>query len=816
MDDVLEQIILSRLGEDAGLDELTRDVVIAACRGDDELAGALRGETSGPTREARTRSASVRKPAYLQNITVEGFRGIGPRASLEITPGPGLTLVVGRNGSGKSSFAEALELLLTGDNSRWSTRSAVWKEGWRNLHNSIARIDAEFVVEGDRGITKVVRHWEPDAKLEDGDTAVQLSGSKEFDLEGIGWADSVEMYRPFLSYSELGSMLDAGPSALYDALSSILGLEELVGAESRLKEAIRVRRKLIDEAKTSMAPLVERLQSMEDERASVCLQALSEPTWDLDSIENTVLGSVTAEQEESELVVLRQLSLLEPPDPAEVQAAAEALQQGAESLREIGGTEAEKARQTADLLDAALHFHESHGDQDCPICGQGALDGSWREATASEVRRLRELAEKAELAHRLMNAVIENAHGLLIPPPPVLSAAGGVGLQAEDVVSAWKTWTAGTSIEDAEELVGHLNSSVTTLTSAISELRAKAERELERREDIWRPVAAEIVAWLEVAKQAKPAEGELDRLRGAEKWLRSASADIRNERFAPIADSAESVWDMLRMQSSVELKKIVLTGTGTARKVVLEVTVDGMAGAALGVMSQGELNSLALSLFMPRATLQESPFRFIVIDDPVQSMDPSRVDGLARVLQKAAESRQVLVFTHDERLPRSCRLLGIDAKVVEVTRRANSTVEVRPGADPVSRHCSDAWAIAKSEDIDPAVRARIVGVFCRSAIEAACTEAITRRQLADGRSYEEIEELLDSAKGLAQLMALALFKDISRTKDISASLERGIGRWASAAYRRVQEAAHNPVKQESLLALVEESEKLARGLVQLP
>ena len=61
--------------------------------------------------------------------------------------------------------------------------------------------------------------------------------------------------------------------------------------------------------------------------------------------------------------------------------------------------------------------------------------------------------------------------------------------------------------------------------------------------------------------------------------------------------------------------------------------MDGVEGAALGVMSQGELHALALSLFIPRATLPESPFRFIVIDDPVQSMDPARVDGLARVLE---------------------------------------------------------------------------------------------------------------------------------------------------------------------------------------
>ena len=44
-------------------------------------------------------------------------------------------------------------------------------------------------------------------------------------------------------------------------------------------------------------------------------------------------------------------------------------------------------------------------------------------------------------------------------------------------------------------------------------------------------------------------------------------------------------------------------------------------------MSQGELHALALALFLPRATAPESPFRFIVLDDPIQAMDPSKVEG---------------------------------------------------------------------------------------------------------------------------------------------------------------------------------------------
>jgi energy-coupling factor transporter ATP-binding protein EcfA2 len=816
MDDVLESIIVGRLDADDKLAERIRSLVIGACHGDEALDATLEGEATKPSKKAEAKGSSARNPAYIQSIEVQGFRGVGPRASLPITTGPGLTLVVGRNGSGKSSFAEALELLLTGDNSRWSTRSAIWKEGWRNLHHSEARIDAEFVVEGTKGTTVVSRQWKPDAKVEEGDTVVTAQGSKKADLETMGWVGAVEMYRPFLSYSELGSMLDAGPSALYDALSAILGLEDLIDAEARLKDASKQRKKLSDEATSALPPILERLATIQDERASACIKALSAKTWDLEAIEKAVVGTDAADREESQLAVLRQLAVLEAPDADEVRTAADGLRAAASALREMGGTEAAKARETAELLGAALTFHERHGDQDCPVCGQGSLDADWRAATGEEIGRLRQLAEQVDLAHRLMEESIKSARAHLLPVPAVLSSASGIGLEVEGLIGAWKAWSSGASIEESEALAEHLLASLPPVAEGVEKLKATASRELQRREDVWRPIATDLAGWLDTAKRARIGDEVLKDLSAAEKWIRAASNDIRNERFAPIADQAQGVWDMLRMQSSVLLKKIVLTGAGSARKVVLEVSVDGMEGAALGVMSQGELNSLALSLFMPRATLPESPFRFVVIDDPVQSMDPARVDGLARMLEKAAQTRQVIVFTHDERLARSCRLLGIDAKIVEVTRRPDSVVELRPGQDPVSRYGNDAWAVANSEDLDPAVRARIVGVFCRLAMEAACTEAVTRRRLAKGEEYESIEALLDSAKGLAQLMALALFDDMARTKDLTAALDRGIGTWAVAAYRRIQEAAHKPVGQEDVLTLVRESEKLARGLVQLP
>ena len=50
---------------------------------------------------------------YLHTIGIEDFRTFG-KFRVEIPPGPGLTLVVGTNGLGKSSFFDALEWGLTG------------------------------------------------------------------------------------------------------------------------------------------------------------------------------------------------------------------------------------------------------------------------------------------------------------------------------------------------------------------------------------------------------------------------------------------------------------------------------------------------------------------------------------------------------------------------------------------------------------------------------------------------------------------------------------------------------------------------------
>jgi hypothetical protein len=107
-------------------------------------------------------------------------------------------------------------------------------------------------------------------------------------------------------------------------------------------------------------------------------------------------------------------------------------------------------------------------------------------------------------------------------------------------------------------------------------------------------------------------------------------------------------------------------------------------------MSQGDINGARLSIFLPRATLAREPFRLLVVDDPVQPMDPAKVDGLGRALHRVAATRQVIFFTHDDRLPAAIRRLGLPVRILQVDRPLNTVLEItapserRPGPSPTT------------------------------------------------------------------------------------------------------------------------------------
>jgi recombinational DNA repair ATPase RecF len=783
-------------------------LVLSACEGEAGLARYLddgveppkpkkpaRGKTKG--KDGKETDVPESPRAYLEAIAVRGFRGIGPESALKLRPGPGLTLVIGRNGSGKSSFAEALEVLLTGTSVRWSDKgSRFWKEGWRNLHDGVEPlVRARLVAEG-IGQVELTRSWSGDQEVDDGTTVATGAGKKLTDLAGLGWESAVQDFRPFMSHSELASRFEDGPSVLYRALLKGLGLEAFEGIRECLAKAQAARRKQKSEAKDTAKLLIEdakRIQAVTpDERIAETITLLGAKDFDLDRLGALATGTNT--DQASLLSLLAQVAREKGPDGAVATQTAEGLRFAAKAMRELAAQEAGRSAEVATLLQSALTLTAKTGDTACPVCETpDVIDADWRERTAAEVTRLREAAKALQESQRIQRELERSAQALCGAAPVWLADPRLDEAVAIPAREAWKAWRDGQKLEDADALAAHLEQRAAPLVKALESLAAWAEREIAARQDVWQPLAQKLGPWVDAARAAARGQQQVADLKKAEDWVRDAIDDLRTERFEPIAARAREYWGLMRLQSNVDLTAIKLEGSGKAQSVGLEVTVDGKPAGALGVMSQGELNSLALSLFLPRASLPVSPFGFVIVDDPVQAMDPARVEGLARVLQETAKHRQVIVFTHDDRLPEAVSRLQIEADMAEVMRRGNSVVEVRTRREPVDAYLEDARALmstARKGGVPEEVVLRVVPGFCRAALEASCIEVVRRRRLAKGERHADVEALLESSRTLNKLMSLALFDDADRAGENLTTIRNKWKDEAADVFKSCQAGAH--------------------------
>lgn len=760
---------------------------------------------------------------FLRAIRVEGFRGIGPETVLELPPGPGLTLVTGRNGSGKSSFAEAAELALTGANRRWDGRSAAWREGWRNLHHpGPVRIELELRTDGPAPALTIARAWPAGEPLTGGEWVQRVPGAPDTAFPADRWAPPMELYRPFLSYSELGALVDGKPSELFDALHQLLGLDELIAAHEHIRSTRLEMESAARTARRERQLLLAELPALTDRRAARAERILRRPEPDFAALE--ILLSDTAGGPEP--AALRAVLALELPPAARIENLLARLRAARTAVAALTSPESAADLRILDLLSNAYsHVAEqsagisdpvtAHGSTSagsgcpCPVCGRGSLDARWLSETAAAVDELSERTAGLVRARAESGDVLTELRAAIGEVPTELTTADPAYLDTAALTEIWAQWRrlAESPAPDPDTL-GAVHE---RLSGELGFLRRRAAKELDRLEQAWTPLVPRLRSWLELARTVHDRAAELQTARAAEVWLKSATAHVRDERLAPLAGTARWVWQSLRQQSNVELGGIRLQGNAnSARRVQLDVTVDEVDGAALGVMSQGELHALGLALFLPRATVAASPFRFVVIDDPVQAMDPAKVDGLARVLATVAWDRQVVVFTHDDRLAEAVRRMQIDARILEVQRRERSVVEIRLSSDPVHRYLDDARALLRTPQLPQAISDELVASCCRSALEAASLARAKRILLAEGMDHREVQRRIDTAQSTRAMVTLAVLGPGRRIEDLNKRLAKE-GRWAVEVVRDATAGAHIPIARD-LSELIADTERFVDWL----
>lgn len=187
--------------------------------------------------------------ARLNWIEVRGFRAFGPGPQRVCLTGP-MALVWGPNSQGKTSFAEAIEFLLTGKTVRREFLSSATREfadSLRNAHlpDSDRRVEVSAEIVDAAGVAHAVRRvldadYSPSSACS---STLRIDGAVASDLSSLGVRLSLPpLEAPVLMQHTMRYVLSAKPQDRTDyfkALLELADLEAVRGAIDRARSSLR-------------------------------------------------------------------------------------------------------------------------------------------------------------------------------------------------------------------------------------------------------------------------------------------------------------------------------------------------------------------------------------------------------------------------------------------------------------------------------------------------------------------------------------------------------------------------------------------------
>lgn len=369
----------------------------------------------------------------------------------------------------------------------------------------------------------------------------------------------------------------------------------------------------------------------------------------------------------------------------------------------------EAAKSYAAEVDDHHHFpHDgpigANGEIVCPLCQQSMEPAKGRLARfhdfmTSEAATAFDVAED-ELVHiqdtlRGVFPTLGEAERVLVTSVCAQSSVASDSIEAFFSAAA-KIHTAWLAYRGCDELVAALPPS--DLESALTQAAADAETQatvvkqaqdaterlvLEKRRDELTD-KKRISTCVKTLKDRRDALDRSERLAIAEASCRrnevTRQANVWVDRY--LTERAKEIFNEHLSRFRLQHLNVELERESTSIGTGFKNTISGGSGftRVSDVLSEGEQRALSLAAFFTEAEL-ERPGGTLIVDDPVSSLDRERSAAVAAQLVQEANSRQVIVFTHDlvflEELGEAAKARDVEPTVVRVfsTRQAAGVLD---------------------------------------------------------------------------------------------------------------------------------------------
>lgn len=589
----------------------------------------------------------------IKSIQLSWFRGAAEPVSLELDCTS--VVVYGTNGSGKSSFVDAIEYLLNEGKIRHLAHEYSGKRQEKaipNTHTPKGRIIELDVV------------FKDDADLR---TVIAANGTAATTGSGADRLRTWDCRRTILRQDEVASFIHDTKGGKYSALLPLLGLSQLESAAENLRQLAKsveeqarireTRARLKDvEAKRkavfgagSDADLCARIDHL---HSKYCAGGSGMATSGVASRCEEVKAAIDARVASSSADQRRFVAIQ---DAARLDLKGQVSAVRSASFALAGAVEPLIAEKLAVLESAGAFVALVGEDQEvqCPACGTLVSAEAFRSHVISERGRLQALIE----AFDSRKTVIEQ----LCDSLKALKAALG-----KSDVASWRAAFATGPLADGFSYLENVNADALR-TSCGEGILAEIEGKLVPLVDAAAaaatdapPDAKELSAdnqVIEAAKLTLLAAAEAEALARAEalvSFISSLEKVVREEIrlrskkiIDEISDDIRSMWAILHPSEAIEDVHLYLPAD-VDKAIDIGLTFYGVTQESPRLtLSEGHRNSLGLCIFLAMAKREAEDDRPLFLDDVVVSLDRNHRGMIAELLTTHFSGRQVVVLTHD-------------------------------------------------------------------------------------------------------------------------------------------------------------------------
>jgi DNA repair exonuclease SbcCD ATPase subunit len=620
----------------------------------------------------------------LKRILISGFRGIPGKLPLDFLGGSECRsmLLYGKNGTGKSSISDAWEWLTTGKIDHLA-REGAKESSYPNMGAKPGEVfvEAEF----SNASLGVVRLAYNHKRI-----------TKPVATGPLDAVRSMIKHACHIRYGDLTRFVYLTKAERYDSLARLMGFvpqmeyqKALRRVEGQLEKEV-ARLEQLEIAGTSR--LVEHFAGSEENGSRLAqisdiaisggygmVKSLTDADKLIEKLQKEVEQDPRAVKLASHKILQSALEACTP--PALIPSDLGVLSSAVGHLVSVRSDEAVDQLRIP-FLQSADRLIQATGETGvCPLCGK-EFEGDLHEHVMAELGKLKYLKELLEALTESKSAVteplatyssilqaFEKALGSTQPgvEEASIDAFKAAASILDQCVERIRTLATFDSSALPHGLVSLLKEQEVALTSAINSVeKAKTElliqsknRSTALENDPERVKLVEAARFVREGvklirehesanRQWREAEAVLTTYRATvDRYVSACLVDVQ-ERFDLISDQVKKCFEMLEKHTPSLGEPRLKLLPDQDRSVVLEVLFRGEnIQPAYKYLSESQLNSFGLAVFLASATHFNQECRLLILDDVVNSFDAYKRPLLIDLLKECFEDRQILLMTHD-------------------------------------------------------------------------------------------------------------------------------------------------------------------------